>query len=119
VLIDRFIDSTIAYQGFGRGLDVDDIENLNTLATNGETPDHTWMLMVPATISASRRAARGDSLDRIESAGLEFSARVRHGYEEQAREYSNRITVVDATGAVDDVAETIFRDMVKFMLSAT
>jgi dTMP kinase len=118
VLLDRFVDSTIAYQGFGRGLDVDDIENLNMFATDGEFPDHTWMLMVPPTISASRRAGRGDALDRIESAGFEFNERVRNGYVEQAREYSDRITVVDATENVEDVTKTLLHAMVKFMLSA-
>lgn len=118
VLLDRFVDSTVAYQGYGRGLDVKMIEDLEPFVTDGLLPDHTWMLMVPPEVSAARRAARGDALDRIERAGADFSTRVRTGYLERAHAHHDRITVVDATLAVDDVAETVFREILVYMMSA-
>lgn len=117
VILDRFTDSTYAYQGYGRGLDRRMIDDLETFVVEDMQPDHTWMLMVPEQVSNDRRVLRGGS-DRIEAEAQEFKARVREGYIERARSCSDRVTVVDATPAAADVTKTLVGNIIRFMLSA-
>lgn len=79
VIADRFELSTLAYQGYGRGLPLDDVRRLNAFATGGLAPDLTIVLAVPAAEADSRRARRG-AADRIERAGAAFHARVDEAY---------------------------------------
>ena len=94
VLCDRHIDSTVAYQGFGRGLDIERIKMLNTIATNGRKPDLTIVFDIDVENSMKRV---GNQKDRMESAGIEFHNRVRNGYLQIAKEEPERIKVVDAS----------------------
>lgn len=106
VLCDRYTDSTVAYQGYGRGLNVETIEVLNRLATNGLESDLTVWLDVDVAVGLARTKKRGVA-DRIEQADLEFHRRVERGYTELARIDSQRIVRVDAGGSVDEVFEEV------------
>ncbi len=104
VLCDRHTDSTVAYQGYGRGLDVEQINMLNNLATKGLKPDLTLVFDVDVRTSMKRV---GTSKDRMESAGMEFFNRVRNGYLELAKLEPERIKVVDATKSIEEVHECV------------
>lgn len=95
VLCDRFTDSTIAYQGYGRGFDLDEIDRVNQLATGGLQSDLTLWLDLDVTIGLQRVLSRGKP-DRMERATLDFHQRVRQGYQELANSYPNRIVRIDA-----------------------
>lgn len=103
VLCDRFVDSSIAYQGVGRGLGADDVAGLNAWATQGLRPDLTVLLDVDPEISTARRAARGGASDRMESADSEFHRRLRRAFLDRAAEDPARYLVVDAAGAAEDI----------------
>jgi len=100
VLCDRHIDSTAAYQGYGRGLDLEEINCLNMLATGGRKPDLTIVFDVD-TDTAEKRV--GKTKDRMESAGREFHKRVREGYLELAKQEPQRIKVVDASRSIEEI----------------
>jgi dTMP kinase len=95
VLCDRFTDSTIAYQGYGRGFDRDRIDMVNQIATGGLQSDLTLWLDLDVTIGLERVLLRGKP-DRMERASLDFHQRVRRGYQELANIYPNRIVRIDA-----------------------
>ncbi len=96
VLCDRFTDSTIAYQGYGRGFDLDEIDRVNQLATGGLQSDLTIWLDLDVTIGLQRVSMRGKP-DRMERASIDFHHRVRQGYQELANTYPDRIVRIDAT----------------------
>ncbi len=106
ILCDRYTDSTIAYQGYGRGLDLDLIQQVNQLATNGLTSDLTIWLDVDAATGLSRVQQRGKA-DRIERAELAFHQRVQAGYQQLADQYPDRIVRIDASLSVAEVAQHI------------
>lgn len=95
VLCDRFTDSTIAYQGYGRGFDLEEIYNVNQLATGGLQSDLTIWLDLDVSIGLQRVAKRGEP-DRMERANLDFHQRVQRGYQELANSYPDRIVRIDA-----------------------
>jgi len=113
VVCDRFSDSTVAYQGYGRGMPLEVIRMANEFACGGLEPDLTLYLAVsPETARARRRqreTATQTEADRIESAGDEFHARLEDGFRELAREFPERIRTVDANGSVDEVWERIWK----------
>lgn len=104
VLCDRHIDSTVAYQGYGRGLDLNEINILNNLATGGKKPDLTLVFDVDVETSMKRV---GKEKDRMESAGIEFHNRVRNGYLELATQEPDRIKVLDATKTIEEIHEKV------------
>lgn len=106
VLCDRYVDSTVAYQGYGRGLDQTAIAQLNALATTGLRSDLTLWLDLPVAIATERRQHRGQS-DRMEAAGLAFQERLRHGFETIAAAEPDRVVRIDAVGDPDQVAARI------------
>jgi dTMP kinase len=95
VLCDRFTDSTIAYQGYGRGFDRAEIDRVNQLATGGLQSDLTLWLDLDVTLGLQRVALRGNP-DRMERANLDFHQRVRQGYQDLANIYPERIVRIDA-----------------------
>lgn len=107
VLCDRYTDSTVAYQGYGRGLDLELIDQLNQVATGGLVPDLTLWLKLDAATGLARTCQRG-AADRMEQADLAFHQRVQGGFEALAEQYPERIVAIDAMGAVDAVAAEIF-----------
>lgn len=105
VLCDRFTDSSVAYQGFGRGIGAEEVEAVNRFATGGLTPDLTFLLKLePET--ASRRIEKGEE-DRIELETLEFHRRVYEGYLELERRYPKRIVGIDARGSAEEISSRI------------
>lgn len=104
VLCDRHTDSTVAYQGYGRGLDLEQIHNLNNIATSGLKPDLTIVLDVDVETSQKRVGAEKD---RMESAGIEFFERVRKGFLEIAKQEPKRVKVVDSTQTIEEIHQQI------------
>jgi dTMP kinase len=102
VLCDRFFDSTIAYQGFGRGLDVDMLLHHCQDATQRIAPDLTFVLDLAPEVSATRVAARGHG-DRLDREGIAFHERVREGYLLLAKRFA-RMHVIDATQTPGEIA---------------
>lgn len=112
VLCDRFCDATLAYQGFGRHLDIDTINQLNHYACQGVTPNMTLLLDLPVETGLGRarsRNAQSEHLDedRFEQESLQFHQRIREAYLEFSRQHSSRIKVIDATGDFDAVYQRI------------
>ncbi|MGI5912679.1 MAG: dTMP kinase [Syntrophomonadaceae bacterium] len=95
VLADRYIDSTIAYQGYGRGLDIDFLQQLNHLCTGGVKPVLTLLLDLDEKQAQYRR--KKEDQDRLEMEGLMFQEKVRKGYLYLAREEKERIKIIDAS----------------------
>ena len=95
VLCDRFFDATVAYQGYGRGLNVESLLEICLVATHRIAPDLTFLLDLPPEVSRARVQARGGA-DRLEREGPAFHARVRDGYLDLATRFSNRYVVLDA-----------------------
>lgn len=109
VLSDRYVDSTLAYQGRGRGLDVDLLRRLNAAVTGGLTPDLTLLLDLPAELGLARTRARSQGVaegDRIGDAALTFHKRVNAGFRELAEAEPERIRIISATQS----AEVVLRD---------
>jgi dTMP kinase len=105
VVCDRFIDSSLAYQGVARGLGLDAIWELNRAAVGDCLPDRTILLTLPVADAAARRAAVDD--DRIEREGDGLQRAVAEGYERLATRYPGRIVRVDAEGTQQEVHERV------------
>ncbi|HLO47044.1 MAG TPA: dTMP kinase [Kamptonema sp.] len=106
ILCDRFTDSTIAYQGYGRGLSLSLIERLNEIAAGGLQSDLTLWLDIDVEVGLRRAKSRGEC-DRIEQADLEFHQRVQQGFINLAAANRDRIVRVDANRNEDEVAQEI------------
>ena len=115
VISDRFSDSTLAYQGYGRGLSLDVIRAADDFACEGLKPDRTILLDVdPVTSRArmrGREASTNTKADRIERAGDDFHARLRKGFLELAAAEPSRIVTIDASGTEDDVWERVWKSL--------
>ena len=118
VISDRFSDSTLAYQGYGRGLPLEILRETNDFACEGLRPDLTFLLDVtPETARArmrGREAATATTADRIERAGEDFHARLRAGFAELAKSEPERIVTIDANGGADEVWESVWKSMRRF-----
>ncbi|HVT69490.1 MAG TPA: dTMP kinase [Trebonia sp.] len=112
VITDRYIDSSLAYQGAGRGLPVADIARLNSWATGGRTPDLTVLLDLPPETGLGRHAR---SADRLEAEPLEFHRRVRTGFLALAQADPGRYLVLDATAPVEQLGQQI-KDKIRDIL---
>jgi dTMP kinase len=106
VVTDRFSASTMAYQGYGRGLDLSELSRLLDWATQGLGPDLTVLVDVPVAVATTRRG--GSHRDRLEAQGVEFQQRVADGYHRLAAEASTPWVVIDGTGPVDAVATEVW-----------
>lgn len=112
VLCDRHTDSTIAYQGYGRGLDIQRLKDLNNIATGGLKPDLTFIFDIDIQTSMARV---GKNKDRMESAGMEFHKRVRQGYLELAKEDPDRIKVISALKTVEEIHQEILNLLANYI----
>lgn len=101
VLCDRFVDSTLAYQGYGRGLPLDTLAVVNAVATGGLTPLRTFLFDLPPAVGLARQSP--DAQNRLDRETLAFHERVREGYREIARAEPERFVVLDAADAPDTV----------------
>lgn len=106
VICDRYIDSHIAYQGYGRGLSVAWLQDLNKTATDGLLPDLTLLLQLPVQVGLARTQKRGEA-DRMEQEQLAFHQRLHDGYAAIAAAEPLRVRVIDAAADEDTVQEQI------------
>ena len=104
VLCDRHTDSTVAYQGYGRGVDLEQINMLNNIATSGVKPDLTFIFDIDVDTSMSRV---GKEKDRMESAGIEFFKRVREGYIAISKQEPERVKLLNGTDKIEDIHSQI------------
>lgn len=106
VICDRYIDSSLAYQGYGRGLGIDEILNVNLFATEGKLPDLTLYFDVDAATGLSRINKNNNrEVNRLDLAQLEFHTKVREGYHILIKRFPDRIKVIDASKTPDEVFE--------------
>jgi dTMP kinase len=103
VLLDRFVDSSLAYQGAGRELGVQEVGAINRFATGGLKPDRTLLLVVDPEVGRSRSRARAEPLDRLEGEHDAFFARIGAAYLELAATESDRIRTIDASASPEEV----------------
>lgn len=119
VVSDRFSDSTLAYQGYGRGLPLDVLRLANDFACGGLKPDLTLLMDVSPEISRERMHCRekatNTTADRIELAGDDFHARLRKGFAELAKAEPERIVTIDAGGTPDEVWERVWKSLKRFL----
>jgi dTMP kinase len=113
VLCERFLDSSLAYQGAGRSLGIATVRELNAWAVEGVTPDLTFYLRLSAEERAQRARESDSSLDRIEKVGDDFMRRVEEGFEEIARSEPVRVRVLDGSLPPVRLAETVGREILK------
>ena len=112
VICDRFFDSSTAYQGYGRGLDIDFLNQVNLFATAQIVPDCT-ILLNPSNVRHSlNRAIQLDGADRIESEGVDFQGRVSQGFLEIAQQAPQRIHIVSSSGTRKEIAQNIMEYIV-------
>ena len=109
VIADRYSDSTLAYQGGGRGIDLDCLIKLNEFATFGTVPDITFYIDIDAETGFQRR--KNISADRIESAGIEFQDKIRNKYLEIIDYFSERCVHVDGNLSIDAIFEIIWEEI--------
>ncbi|MFT5300795.1 MAG: dTMP kinase [Mariniblastus sp.] len=104
VVLDRYIFSTVVYQGHAGDLDPDELWTINRIATNGLIPDVTFVLDLPVEIAMQRL---GNSLDRMESRGPEYFERVRAGFLQEAERWPDQVDVIDATRSPEEMQAEI------------
>ena len=109
VIADRYSDSTLAYQGGGRGIDLDWLVKLNEFATFGTQPDVTFYIDVASDIGLQRR--NNISGDRIERAGSEFQNEIRNKYLEIINNFSNRCVLVDGKLSIKEISDLIWKEI--------
>ncbi|MEY4654904.1 MAG: dTMP kinase [Rhodoluna sp.] len=107
VITDRYFDSSVAYQGAGREMSMDEVRNLSLWAVGGLLPDLTVLLDLPADVARSRRNKTGTEPDRLESEKIEFFERARQAYLSLASAEPDRFLVVDAAADVEQMQEII------------
>ena len=119
VLVDRFFDSTVVYQGYGRGLDIQLVQDIINVAVGDTRPSLTFLLKVPVNVSEERRATRNSSnpasRDRFEESKRTFFERIDQGYESLAASAGDRIKVIDATRDIQTVHATIWNHFETFL----
>lgn len=106
VLCDRHTDSTVAYQGYGRQLDIEQIKKLNNIAVSGLKPDLTIVFDIDIETSMQRV---GSTKDRMESAGIEFFKRVREGFLAIAKEEPNRVKVINSADTIENIHKQVVK----------
>ncbi|MEI6092081.1 MAG: dTMP kinase [bacterium] len=107
VICDRFTDASVAYQGYGRGLEIKLIEELNNIATKNKEPDLTFIIDLPVKLAFERLSKRGTAPDRFEKLSHEFYEKVRTGYIEQSKKYPKRVIIIDANRTPEQIHKDI------------
>lgn len=105
VICDRYADSTLAYQGYGRGINLEWLEKLNAFATAGLKPDITLLVDLPVDEALNRMQSK--SFDRIEMEGIEFLEKVRSGYLELTDRFSKRYFMIDGMETIEEMSKKI------------
>ena len=121
VICDRYADSTIAYQGYGRGMDPEELQKLNDYATGGLWPDITFLLDLPAEVGLGRALARNgregltQSEGRFEAEALAFHQRIREGFLARAARWPQRFRVLDAAQTPDAIVAQAMKDLEPYL----
>lgn len=115
VVSDRWAYSTVAYQGYGRGLSPDELWQVSDWAMNGLWPDVVLLLEVPFDVSVARRSARADKVDHYEASGEQFQDAVTSGYRKMAEADPDRWKIIDASGSIDSVRGAIRDALAPFL----
>jgi dTMP kinase len=105
VLLDRFVDSSLAYQGAGRGLGIEPVRTINEFATGGRRPDRTLLLLIEPSLGRTRSRERGEQLDRLELESPDFFDRISRAYSELAEREPERVRSIDANRPASKVFE--------------
>lgn len=108
VLCDRYIDSSLAYQGYARGLGVEFVQKVNDYAIKNFMPDYTLFLCLSPE-DAFKRKGGADKTDRLELSGMDFHKKVYEGYINLSKEYPERYIVIDASGKIHETHEKIIK----------
>jgi dTMP kinase len=114
VICDRYVDSSIVYQGYARGLGVEKIEAINDYAINGLTPNLTILLDLSSEEGITRKKSQKE-LDRLEMEKNDFHKKVSEGYRMLAKKYSNRIISIDAMKTVDEIHKEIINKIISLI----
>ena len=118
VIADRFSDSTLAYQAFGRGLDLMKVRQIDAFARDGLMPTRTFLLDLPVEEGLARARQVGPA-DRLELEKVEFHKRVRDGFHQLAAEDAARMKIFDARAPIEDLASKISQDVLSWIGDAT
>lgn len=110
VIADRFVDSSYAYQGYGRELGSETIERLNNLAIDDSMPDLTFFLDVTPNVGFSRRN-NSNKIDRLDLQQKDFYDRVYNGYKKLAKMYNERIVIINSIKPIEDVAQKVWQEV--------
>jgi dTMP kinase len=113
VIADRFFDSTTAYQGYGRNLDITFVEALNQFVTSNLVPYRTFFIDILPEEAAKRRKAAGRKSDRLESENIRFYHTIREGYQILARQLPDRFLTIDGNRSVNQIAEDIWKEVLQ------
>ncbi len=111
VITDRFVDSTTAYQGYGRGLHHGGVKGINAVATMGVVPKKTFFIDISVQEMYKRRQANHHEIDRMEMSNEEFYNRVREGYLELAKEEPGRFVVIDGKQPIEAIHEQVWKEV--------
>ena len=111
VICDRFTDSTIAYQGYGRGLNINNLELINTIATDGLIPDITFILDIDPQKATER--LKTVNPDRMEAAGIDFFTNIRQGYYQIREQNQSRCIVINGEKPQKDISKEIYHIIMK------
>ena len=117
IVCSRFTDATIAYQGYGRGFDIELLEKVNRIATTGVWPDLTIILDIDVkeglrrAFKVEKTEAKSGEGDRLESEDIGFHERVREGYLALAKKYPKRVKVIDAAGTIEQVRAAVMKEV--------
>lgn len=106
VICDRYVDSSIVYQGYARGMGIETIETINRFATGGLKPDLTVLLQISAEEGIMRKSSQQE-LDRLELQKLEFHLKVAEGYQMMAEREPDRILMIDASKSIEEIGNLI------------
>ena len=113
VFCDRYLDSSLAYQGFARGLGVEDILRVNEYATEGTYPNITFLFDIDPQLGLDRINQNKDrEVNRLDVEKLEFHQKVRNGYLELSKKFSDRYIVIDASRPLEEVADKVFNEII-------
>ncbi len=116
VFCDRFVDSSIAYQGAGREIGPEEVYEMNLFATEGELPEKTIYLDIPSELGLKRiMTHRTEDVDRLDLEQLDFHQRVRSAYLNLAKKFPERIVVIDASQKLDDVKKDVIEVLDKIL----
>jgi dTMP kinase len=111
VLLDRFVDSSLAYQGGGRRLGVEQVREINRFGTGGLEPDRTLLLVVDPQLGRSRSRARAEPVDRLEAEKDDFFERISSTYRELAATEPARVRTIDGSGPPDQVRQAALNEL--------